>query len=136
MQGDSVRWLKLKWIRFSKFQPDEVKFKYNLTDPEFKTFRIGNSEKLKDSLKQKYFSSIPLSTKKVADLKALLSSGVIPARYKSFYENLPLSKNAKDVIEVQLDDDEDGEQEEKYLSAISIKKKSDQKLGIQILNDH
>lgn len=47
-------------------------------------------------LKPKYSELLPISMLKKKDLLFLLRTGVIPARYRSFYEELPSARNVKD----------------------------------------
>lgn len=101
---EQVKWLHIKWLRFDKAKPFIVQYKYSLADNEFLEFDVLQVKKIKKNswktvaLSQKYGQRLPISEAKKKDLLYLLDKQIIPRAYKSYFESLPSSKKAKDVV--------------------------------------
>src|ERR1700759_5357054 len=77
--GDTVQWLKIKWLRLEKSRPYVIQYKYSITDQAFMELdvsmvrgRPGNVSHL--TLAPAYQRRIPISTSKKNDLLSLLAS--------------------------------------------------------------
>ena len=106
-EGKPVKWLNIRWIRATRWNPNTILFKYNF-ESEFKALNLkrqkkgrnapaAHSEALVD-LVPAYNARLPISSKKKHDLLNLCSQGVVPCRYKAFYEGLPESKEKFDRL--------------------------------------
>lgn len=132
-KGETVSWLKIKWLKFDKTKPFIIQYKYELQSElsfEELDVRMGSKESLDwnlINLRQKYETPLPISKAKKKDLLYLLKTGVIPETYSMFFSNLPASEKAKDVASYSQED-----AEEEGLSLTQEKKgsKNKQKLGI------
>ena len=112
--GNKVNWLKVKKV--SKNFPDDMKVNYEQSDNfrNIQVSRIGRGRpSMQPSLRRKYSKRSPISQLKKRDLLDLCNSLVIPAMYRSFYEDMPTSKAQKDRLPVPdvLDEESDYETE-------------------------
>lgn len=111
MEGDTVNWLRVKWLRFSKLHPFVIEYKYQISDENFLRLNIsskrGRPNTLIGDLTPAYLSRIPISTAKKADLLALLKSRVIPAEHAVFYNDLPSNARARDCLSEPCADEEE-----------------------------
>lgn len=107
IEKEKVNWLKIKWMRFDKSEPNIMQYKYGLQDTEFK--RLDISKKKTAGRKKnwssdcllcvKYPDKLPISEDKKKDLNTLLELKIIPSDYKSFYDELPTAKRLHRPIE-------------------------------------
>ncbi|CAG2233093.1 unnamed protein product [Mytilus edulis] len=103
--GETINWLKVKWIRVTKENPGSVFFN-NGFDPEnfmeakFQSSSLRGRKKKTGNIKLSplYESKLQISAAKKADLLSLCKSGVIPTTYHSYYESLPVGKLVKDTL--------------------------------------
>lgn len=107
--GDTVSWLKIKWLQYRKADPNRIFYKEMLSDPEFKSILVKKlitrtSSVLKDDVVKDrlYKKPLPIEKKKLNSLLQLCSSLSIPAAYHSFYKNL----NSTDEVPVYSSEDE------------------------------
>ena len=93
IDGESLNWLKLKWLRFSKAKPLRMQFKYTLNEET--PFRELNFDKklkrtgkpnLPTELSQLYDAPVPIKAEKLKDLSELLQ--FIPTPHHAFYKTL------------------------------------------------
>jgi len=122
--GEAVSWLRLKWLRFERSMPNQIKYKYSLSeDEEFKVLDCsGNWQPMSDvtnaadvlaklKLAKLYSDRLPISAAKKKDLMKLVDDKVIPSDYRSFYENLPTSSSAADFLPMRDIQDPDTDEE-------------------------
>ncbi|CAC5359200.1 unnamed protein product [Mytilus coruscus] len=102
VSGETINWLKVKWIRVTKENPGSVFFN-NGFDPEnfmeakFQSSSLRGRKKTGNiKLSPLNESKLQISTAKKADLLSLCKSGVIPTTYH--YESLPVGKLVKDTL--------------------------------------
>lgn len=101
-EPQTVEWLKIKWLRFEKEEPNVVQFKYDLLAKDFFEFDVTfkNSKRMirfqkteiaasLPPVKEAYQSQIPVAAEKKNDLMKMIKKGIIPPDYKLYYENLP-----------------------------------------------
>ena len=111
--GMKVNWLKVKVLRVSKDNPDQIQVKYDFTSTDFKSVNVARSSRGRPSfalkLPRKYDAKVPISIAKKKDLLELCTSHVIPEQYWNFYEKLPTDTKVKDclgspdIVEEELD---------------------------------
>lgn len=104
-----VKWLHIKWLRFDKSKPFIIQYKYSLADKDFLELDVLQTKKSKKTimlgtLSPKYHKRLPISEAKKKDLLSLLHKQIIPKVYKSYFETLPSSKKAKDVVPYNTQD--------------------------------
>lgn len=103
VNGDTVNWLKIKWLRFEKSKPFIMQYKYELQNQlafEELDTRMNCKQTLTwdmVDLPKKYSTNVPISKAKKKDLLYLLKEGVIPTVYTEFYSRLPMSDKANDL---------------------------------------
>lgn len=100
--GETIRWLKIKQLRFEKAKPDLIQYKYDLSD-DFKELIVRPARRGRKSvdnleLKPVYDARLPISSAKKKDLLKLIKDRVIPPEYEEWYNNLPVSENANDRL--------------------------------------
>ena len=117
MLGNRVNWLKIKWLRYMKSEPDTLQFKYRV-DEDFKVLKTrgtsGRRGKLEGTVKPspRYKTKITLAPAKKKDLLDLCKMGVIPVEYHSFYQSLPSSHSTPDCLpESDIEDQNDTDDE-------------------------
>ncbi|CAH1107460.1 unnamed protein product [Psylliodes chrysocephalus] len=113
--GNQVKWLQIKWLRFIKTNPSTIFFKYDVKSNDFLKLNIRDVgtkrtrtrkqyENVYDvSLEQQYTSLLPISNAKKHDLLCLLREKVIPGDYKNFVEMLPTAVEAIDIVPSESD---------------------------------
>lgn len=113
--GNQVKWLQIKWLRFIKTNPSTIFFKYDVKSNDFLKLNIRDvgtkrtrtrkqCENVYDvSLEQQYTSLLPISNAKKHDLLCLLREKVIPGDYKNFVEMLPTAVEAIDIVPSESD---------------------------------
>jgi len=101
IDGNAVKWMKIKCIRVQKQCSDCIEVKENY-DEQYRrvVLRRGSARKTRmrweqqkvifdaDILKQAYSDVLPVSAAKKADLLKLCQSGVIPSKHHHFYSSL------------------------------------------------
>ena len=91
--GQTVNWLRIKWFRFEKGETNVVKYKYNLSSPEFYRLNATSNDTPVSwqliILSSAYSSRQSISVAKKKDLLHLLKSRVISEDYARFYHKLP-----------------------------------------------
>jgi hypothetical protein len=102
--GATVNWLNIRWIRCMKSTPTQLMYKTDFDQPEFcvlqqnrprKRGRIAKQQNTRVDLSQAYATKFKISAAKRTDLIGLCASGVIPAEFHQFYENIPATKKVK-----------------------------------------
>ncbi|CAC5402475.1 unnamed protein product [Mytilus coruscus] len=117
VDNKTINWLLVKWIKVDKASPDAISFNYCFEEEKFQTVNVqqsglrGRKRAMQSiTLVPTYDTKLPISEAKKADLLSLCSSGVIPATYHSYYENLPCGKSIKDNLpEPDMDEDDEYE---------------------------
>ena len=103
---DKVLWMKIKWIRLQKSQPNIIQYKYDLNASSFYEIdtleskrRSGRKRKWESAqLSCKYNSRIAVSEKKKKDLIYLLIKNIIPDDYSDFINSIPTASNSTDLM--------------------------------------
>jgi len=117
--GTTLNWLKLKWIKVTKYDQEafyvkeeldnEIPFKrVSIKKAPRKSHRttvivdrvateLDNDVKVIPLPSQLYHSRLPISKAKIADLQQLVASGAIQQNYRSFYDNL--NENLDNLVE-------------------------------------
>ncbi|CAC5417011.1 unnamed protein product [Mytilus coruscus] len=105
VSGETINWLKVKWIRVTKENPGSVFFNNgfdpgNFMEAKFQSSSLRGRKKKTGNIKLSplYESKLQISAAKKADLLSLCKSGVIPTTYHSYYESLPVGKLVKDTL--------------------------------------
>jgi hypothetical protein len=110
-EGNVVKWLKIKSLRFEKAHPEFVFFRYGYSGPYSKIFicgRGGNQKIIMPQLQKLYSKLLPISQEKYNDLNNLTRSGAIPNEFHHWYQSIPFSKNVKNVnLEPSVESDSD-----------------------------
>lgn len=99
--GNQVNWLHIKVMRYEKTKPGRIFFKYNYSDPEYRTLCIfgrGKPIDIPKKLTPLYKGLLPISEKKKASLMKLIASDDIPTEYHDWYKSLPVDKKKKNVV--------------------------------------
>ena len=118
LQGNRVNWLKIKWIRYEKSDPDALYFKYTMSEP-FKVLRIRGSSTRKEKQVQtldmpakRYKTRLPVAEAKKKDLLDLCKMGVIRQAYHDYYKSLPSSLSKPDCLpDSDMDDNNDTDED-------------------------
>ena len=103
--GIKFNWMKIKWLRVCKNQPEHILFKHTY-DGEFKKMRVLDVDKKGipttslrgKELPRKYKAKQAVSLAKKKDLLNLCKSRVIPAEYHEFYKGLPANAKITDTL--------------------------------------
>jgi len=112
-KGQRVQWMKIRWLRFRKSEPNDIFFKYQF-DGDFRSMKIKSSRKTKAataSVPQLYLTKLSISSAKKADLVSLCSDGTIPSEFHAYIKTLPDSNTIRDrlpdpdIIEDDVDSD-------------------------------
>ncbi|XP_076090122.1 uncharacterized protein LOC143062260 [Mytilus galloprovincialis] len=102
VNGKKIKWLKIRWLRYTKENPDCILFKYKMDD-EFCEMKVsltstrGRSTEEYQLIK-KYTSQQSISAAKKKDLVGLCKKGIIPSEYHEYYKSLPANINVKDTL--------------------------------------
>jgi hypothetical protein len=104
ISGAKVTWLRICWLHYGKAvlnETHEVQFKYLCTNTEFRRISLigkplrGRGSTVPNmtslSLEARYDERLPVSKQKKNDLGSLCRTGIIPAVYHSYYDNLPVA---------------------------------------------
>ena len=92
VEGEKVKWLEIRVIRYDAQSPNTIRFKYNFNE-EFRQLKVRMTSRGYDheaSLKvtKLYNEQLPVSIDKKKDLVSLCVRNVIPEVFHSFYKNL------------------------------------------------
>lgn len=90
----SVRWQKIKWMRYTKENPRCIQFKYEMSE-EFHVLEVGKQEtRGSHAIEPKKLNNSPpgISALKKRDLLTLCTNGSIPSSYLDFYQSLKASE--------------------------------------------
>lgn len=106
-EGQTVNWLLIKSLRYSKKNPGIIEYKYMHSNPYkfINVFGRGKNPKFPKDLKKCYNQPLPISAKKKEDLLKLCRNEVIPVEFHSWYQSLPTCGN--NIEEFSSDEDED-----------------------------
>ena len=102
INGDTVQWLKIKWLRYIKDTPDTIHFRYGY-DNEFRQLHMNLGVRGRPSNPPgalvPLFNEPPAITKaKYEDLLPLYSSLTIPSFFNDFYKGLKQDGNVRDAL--------------------------------------
>lgn len=105
--GQTVKWLHIKSLRYSKQHPHIIQYKYEHSS-DYKAINIfgkGRPAALPKQMTKLYNKMLPISTKKKADLMKLCKSGAIPIEFHGWYKSLPTDKNIPELtLEPSVED--------------------------------
>jgi hypothetical protein len=93
--GESVKWLKIKCLRYSRDKPGIIEFRYD-HHSEYNILNVCGRGvfDIPSEIKKAYHKILPISEQKNQDLWKLCTSNNIPEEYHGWYAQLPVSKNA------------------------------------------
>ena len=99
MNGDTVQWLKIKWMRYLKDRPDTIHFR-NGYDNEFRQLRVnlnvrGRPSNPPGALVPLFNEPQAITKAKYEDLMFLGNSLSIPRFYHDFYKGLNQDGNVR-----------------------------------------
>jgi hypothetical protein len=130
--GETVQWLKIKWLRFEKNDPLTIKFKYRLNEETFQVIKVSDNTTCNVALlplELAYTSRMPISKAKKNDLLQLLQTRVIPVQYTEFYALLPSSDDQVDrLAEPDAEEVEDDGEEGHHLDELPSTRRVNQNL--------
>lgn len=87
-EGQQVKWLKMKWMRYMKQEKNAILFKYDMDTP-FRRLVVNKDTRSSASALPTLFQSPPgISVAKKKDLVILCTNGSIPQAYMEFYSSL------------------------------------------------
>lgn len=102
--GAVVRWLKIKWLKYEKQNPQRIFFKYDYHS-DFQVMDVSPKRRGRRALPQntpklkKLYSESPkVSAAKLNDLMALCTDHAIPADYHPFYAALKSDASVVDTL--------------------------------------
>ena len=110
--GATVKWLKIKCLKYEKSKPNCFQYRYDFTTPHINVFTKGRGRQfsMPTEINKAYSTLLPISQAKKNDLERLCTLGIIPIEVQEWYYNLPVSQTARDVApESGEDDSEDDE---------------------------
>lgn len=94
-----MKWMKIKWLRVKKSNPEVIFYKNSFIEQEFKEIFIGkkfnkiDQENGRNIFTQKYTDLLGVKVQKKNDLVKLCRDGVIPIDHHAFYYNLKVAAN-------------------------------------------
>lgn len=91
--GETVSWLKIKWLQYRKEDPTRIFYKERLLDLEFKSILVKKvptrmKSSLTDDIQALYTGPLPIEKRKLDGLVKLCDSKCIPETYHTFYKSL------------------------------------------------
>jgi hypothetical protein len=119
VDGETINWLNIRWIRYEKKSPTQLLYKTDFDQPEFsvlnqnrtnKRGRIAKQQNPNASLTQAYKKKFEISAAKREDLLGLCRAGVIPNEFHQFYFDIPAATRVRDKLpgpNIDEDDDDD-----------------------------
>jgi len=113
VNGETVSWLRIKWLRFCKDKPFVIQYKYSIA-AEFMTINVCKRRgrpKVLPNLVRAYRTRLPISAAKKADLLALVKAKIVPTEHALFYKNLPSNAKARDCLPASSLADGDSDEE-------------------------
>lgn len=127
-EGNQVKWLKIKRMRYLKEEPTKIFFNYDMSEnflwmevsqnndsthslkTRAKKRKDNNSSQVgSNSLKQLYMSPIPISEAKKKDLIGLCNKKIIPEELHGWFSSLP-TNNEPDRLPEPAADEESSEE--------------------------
>ena len=116
VQGEKVNWMKVKALRFSKYQTSIIFYKNDPAATEWKQIDIRGTRsvrrtsilidpKFPEILPNCYKNPIPISKAKYDDLQKLCTDNIIPEEHWEFYKELPFTSKCQ----AEVDDSDEGE---------------------------
>lgn len=111
--GATVNWLLCKGFKYSKVEPGVIQYRYDYNEPFKRIFVFGRGRpSIPLKLTMAYETLLPVSVDKKKDLVKLCAKQIIPSELHPWFQNLPTSKNVRDLLsEPAVDDsgdDDDG----------------------------
>jgi hypothetical protein len=115
--GKKINWLKVKCFKYEKSAPNILQYKYNYSEDYTRINIIcarrpgrrptSSSYKQVDDLKKLalYKTQISITKQKKNDLLDLCRKGVIPEIFHPWYESLPTSDTAKEVLPIDNEEE-------------------------------
>ncbi|CAC5380535.1 unnamed protein product [Mytilus coruscus] len=102
VNGKEIKWLKIRWLRYTKENPDCILFKYKMDD-EFREMKVALTSTRgrateEYQLIKKYTSRQSISAAKKKDIVGLCKKGIIPSEYHEYYKSLLANINVKDTL--------------------------------------
>ncbi|CAC5400367.1 unnamed protein product [Mytilus coruscus] len=102
VNGKKIKWLKIRWLRYTKENPDCILFKYKMDD-EFCEMKVAPTSTRgrateEYQLIKKYTSRQSISAPKKKDLVGFCKKGIIPSEYHEYYKSLLANINVKDTL--------------------------------------
>jgi hypothetical protein len=102
IMGNTVQWLKIKWLSYQKKTPNIIRFKYNY-DEDFCEICVNKGVRGRPSNVpvplESLFSAPPaISRAKYEDLMFLCNSLAIPQFYHDFYRGLTSDPDVRDAL--------------------------------------
>lgn len=95
-EGETVCWQKIKWLRYTKEDPNVIQFKYELSDKAFTMLEVGKQEtRGYHGMEPKKLCKCPpgITSMKKRDLLTLCTNGSIPQSYVDFCQALKVSQS-------------------------------------------
>ena len=121
--GQTVKWLRIKWFRFEKAEPNVVKYKYNLSSPEFHRTNINNNGIPVSwpliTLSSAYSSRQSISVAKKKYLVDLLKNWVISEDYAQFDHKQPSTYWLPAHLEQEFENEEENCEDDIHETAAS-----------------
>ena len=119
LKGNRVNWLKIRWLRYIKSEPDTIHFKYNMHD-DFSAIKVNGASSRRGrscqpgaattELTYLYSSKLPIADAKKKDLLDLCRLKVIPEDFHSYYRSLLSCKDAPDrLLEPDMEEEEESD---------------------------
>ena len=100
VDGNSVNWLKVKWLQYRKTVPDSIFVNYTYDEALFTEMKIKKRQK-RPEISSLYESKLCVSQAKKNDLHVLSlgKSGCIPEEHHPYYETLVSDKKVTDTVD-------------------------------------
>lgn len=106
--GNTVKWLEIKCLRYEKANPDIIKFRYNYNDPYILLNVRGRGRKHSvNEIKRAYHQLLPISKQKKEDLMKLCKKEIIPEELHAWYASLPSANIPDTTNEPAVEDEEE-----------------------------
>lgn len=111
-EGNQVKWLQIKCLRYEKSSPSIIKFRYNHHGPYTALNVLGRGRKTEvKEIRKAYNEQLPISNKKKEDLLKLCRKEIIPQELHLWYESLRTDENINDHTTEPAVGEEDEENE-------------------------
>lgn len=94
--GQQIKWLNIKQMRYKKCEPGHIEFKYDYTEKQFRVIHTNgqsrSNPKMPTTLGQLYHQQLCISDEKKRDLIKLCDTKAIPDEFHLWYKSLPTTK--------------------------------------------